>query len=274
MAGNSDVNLTSMASPRSPSHAPLRAPSRPSSQPSRRRRHLTAEERAAIAEARAQGVQVQELARRWGVSRQTIHATLRRLSEDASGGTSEGGQGEARDGTRAGARTGARAAPEPLARRSPTLSVRARTEEVEALDATAARWGLSRPEVMRRLVRNVGALLAPDPAGAAQLAALAAEVREAGVRLNRTTKACNEAQWRRQPIPYTAAEHAQMWQTIELVFEGVRQAQAWALRHRAQLDIAVEAALKGDEGSEANEGGANGGNHRGGADNRTPQGAP
>jgi hypothetical protein len=223
-------------------------------------------------------VQVQELARRWGVSRQTIHATLRRLSEDASGGPSEGGQGEARDGAQAGAqagaRTGARTGPAPLARRSPTLSVRARTEEVEALDAAAARRGLSRPEVMRRLVRNAGALLAPDTAGAAQLAALAAEVREAGVRLNRTTKACNEAQWRRQPIPYTAADHAQMWHTIELVFDGVRQVQAWALAHRAELDVAVEAALRGDGGGGDDGDNANGGGSRAGADDRTPQGGP
>jgi transposase-like protein len=233
----------------------LHAPAQPSSQPRARRRHLTAEERAAIARERAQGVQVQELARRWGVSRQAIHATLRRLPEDASGGASEGGQGE----VRAGARTGAQVAPAPLARRSPTLSVRARTEEIEALDAAAARWGLSRPEVMRRLVRNAGALLAPDPAGAAQLADLSRQVREAGVRLNRTTKACNEAQWRRQSIPYTAADHAQTWQTIELVFEGVRQVQAWALAHRAELDVAVEAALGGD---------------RAGADNGEPQGRP
>ncbi len=169
MAGNRDVNLTSMASPRSPSRAPLRAPAQPSSQPPRRRRHLTAEERAAIARERAQGVQVQELARRWGVSRQTIHATLRRLSEGTSGAPSTAGQGEARDG----ARTGARAKPTaPLARRSPTLSVRARTEEIEALDAAAARRGLSRPEALRRLVRNAGRLLAPDTAEAAHLAAL------------------------------------------------------------------------------------------------------
>ncbi len=261
MAGNSDVNLTSMPSPRSPSRAPLRAPAQPSSQPPRRRRHLTPEERVAIARERAQGVQVQELARRWGVTRQAIHATLRRLSED--------GQRAARDGDRTSAQAGPTA---PLARRSPTLSVRARTEEIEALDAAAARWGLSRPEVMRRLVRNAGALLAPDKVGAAQLAALAAEVREAGVRLNRTTKACNEAHWRRQPIPYTAADHAQMWHTIALVFEGARQVQAWALAHRAQLDVAVERALRGGGGSEANEGDANGGGHRGGADNRTPQG--
>jgi transposase-like protein len=237
----------------------LHAPAQPSSQPPRRRRHLTPEERAAIAQERAQGVQVQELARRWGVSRQAIHATLRRLSDDASGDASTVGQGETRDGAQAGARTGARAGPAPLARRSPTLSARARTEEIEELDAAAVRWGLSRPEVLRRLVRNAGALLAPDPAGTAQLAALAAEVREAGVRLNRTTRACNEAQWRRQPIPYTAADHAQTWQTIELVFEGARQVQAWALAHRAQLDIAVEAALGGEEG---------GGGRRHGADDR------
>lgn len=254
MAGNSDVNLTSMASPRSPSRALLHAPSRPPSQPPARRRHLTAEERAAIARERAQGVQVQELARRWGVSRQAIHATLRRLSE----GSSEGGQGEARDG----ARTGARAEPTPLARRSPTLSVRARTEEIEALDAAAARRGLSRPEAMRRLVRDAGALLAPDRAGAAHLADLSRQVREVGVRLNRTAKACNEAQWRRQPIPYTAADHAQTWQAIELVFDTVRQVQAWALAHRAQLDVVVEAALGGDKGG------------GGGGDDRKPQSGP
>ncbi len=244
MAGNSDVNLTSMPSPRSPSRAPSKSPP----QPPKRRRHLTPEERAAIAEERAQGVQVQELARRWSVSRQAIHATLRRLSEGTSGGTSDGGQGEAR----AGARTGARVGSALLARRSPTLSVRARTEEIEALDAAAARRGLSRPQVLRRLVRNAGALLAPDTAGAAQLAALSRQVREAGVRLNRTTKACNEAQWRRQPIPYTTADHAQTWQAIEVVFDAVRQVQAWALAHRAQLDVVVEAALEGDGGGGSN----------------------
>jgi len=233
----------------------LHAPSRPPSQPPKRRRHLTAEERATIAEARVQGVPVQELAHRWGVSRQAIHATLRRLSEGALAGTLESGQAEARDGVQDSARAG----PASLARRSPTLSVRARTEEVEAFEAAAARWGLSRPEAMRRLVRNAGALLAPDTAGAAHLADLSRQVREAGVRLNRTAKACNEAQWRRQPIPYTAADHAQTWQAIEVVFEAVRQVQAWALAHRAQLDVAVEAALGGDGG---------------GADDRESQGGP
>lgn len=186
------------------------------SQPPVRRRHLTADERAAIAEARAQGVRVQDLARCWGVSRQTIHATLRAASSSAQG------------------------APAP---RSPMLSARVPIREARALDAMAAAWGVSRAEALRRLMREAQVMLAPDGAAAAQLASMAAAAHEAGVQVNEIARACNEASTRRQPIPYTIRQEGQVRRAVALVFDTIRQVQALAERGRARLDLTTAAAL-------------------------------
>ena len=185
-----------------------------------RRRHLTADERAAIAEARAQGVQVQELARHWGVSRQTIHATLKAVS---AGGV-EGGQIAA-------------------ARRSPTLSTRVSDKDLQRLDEVAALWGMSRPEALRRLVREVEAILAPVGPAPAGLVSVAVAVHEAGRRINEIAKACNEAARWGQPLPYTVQHQAQIRQARTLVLEVAGQVQALAGTRRAQIDVATATAF-------------------------------
>lgn len=194
--------------------------SSPSLSPPVRRRHLTTDERAAIAQERAHGVRVQDLARRWGVSRQTIHATLR-----AASGSGQGG---------------AQAAPAP---RSPMLSARVPIREARALDAMAAAWGVSRAEALRRLMREAQVMLAPDGAATAQLASMAAAVHEAGVQVNEIAKTCNEASARRQPIPYTIRQEAQVRRAVGLVFDTIRQVQALAERGRARRDAITTAAL-------------------------------
>ncbi len=183
--------------------------------PSRHPR-LTFGQRLEIAREHARGVSPQELAARFGVSRQTIHATVRAYRDAPAVQDA---------GTR-------------------VVGVRVSPRRMQAFEAAIARYGLTKSEALKRLMDAAGTLLAPDQDVAQRLQRLGAEVNRIGLNLNQVSRACNEARQKGQRIPYTAKSHAEVRAAVELVVEVVGQVSQMARGQRGQLDVAVAAALR------------------------------
>lgn len=184
---------------------------------------LTEAQRREIAVERARGVPAQDVAARFGVSRQTIHATVRAGQDARPAGDV----------------------------RSRVLSLRVSDRDMRSFDAAVSRHGLGRSEAMKRMVRAVGGLLALDDGATEGLQQLQAAINRVGGNVNQIARACNEARLRGQPLPYTAGSHAEVREALALVFEVSRQVRAMAQSRRAQLDVAIGVAFKGGGGDEA-----------------------
>ena len=176
---------------------------------------LTDTQRQEIVAERGRGVAARELAARFGVSRQTIHATARARREAVPAG--EG--------------------------RSRVLSLRVSDPDLQSFDAAVSRHGLTRSEAMKRLMRAAGGLLALDDEATEGLQRLQAAINRVGGNVNQIARACNEARLRGQPLPYTAGAHAEVREALALVFEVSAQVRAMAQGRRARLDVAVAVAL-------------------------------
>ncbi len=177
---------------------------------------LTPHQRIEIDREHARGVSPQELAARFGVSRQTVHATVRSWRD----------------------------APAVMDAGTQVVGVRVSRRRLQAFEAAIAQHGLTKTEALKRLMFAAGTLLAPDPESAERLRRLGAEVNRVGLTLNQLSRACNEARLKGQPIPYTATSHAEVRAAVELVVEAVGQVSQMARGRRGQLDGAVAAALR------------------------------
>ncbi len=177
---------------------------------------LTKHQRVEIAREHARGVSPQELAARFGVSRQTVHATVRSW-RDAPAVQDAGTQ---------------------------VVGVRVSRRRLEAFEAAIVRYGLTKSEALKRLMDAAGTLLAPDPDVAQHLQRLSAEVNRIGGNLNQLSRACNEARQKGQRIPYTAQSHTEVRAAIKVVFDAMAQVGQMARGQRGHLDEAVEAALR------------------------------
>jgi Bacterial mobilisation protein (MobC)/Ribbon-helix-helix protein, copG family len=181
---------------------------------------LTEGQRLEIARARARGVPAQDLAARFGVSRQTIHATARRLGDApqaASGGTR-------------------------------VVGVRVSDQELRRFDAIIGRHGLSRSEAIKRLMRGVGELFVAEGDEAERLKQLGTAINRVGGNVNQIAKACNEARLKGQPLPYTAEAHAEVREALALAFEIADQVRQLADSRRASLSVAVAATFREGQG--------------------------
>ncbi|MBP1807672.1 plasmid mobilization protein [Rubellimicrobium aerolatum] len=186
------------------------------------RRRLTQGQRLEIARERAKGVEAKDLAARFGVSRQTIHAVVRELRD----------------------------APSFQGRGTSVLGLRVTDQEARDFEAAVGRLGLSKTEALRRLMRSAVPLLAPDDEVAARLKQLGAEINRVGGNLNQLSRACNEARLRGEPLPYTAQSHAEVRAAIAVVFEAVAQVGQLARGQRRQLDLVVAGVLQDEGGGE------------------------
>lgn len=190
------------------------------------RRRLTQGQRLEIARERADGVAVAELAARFEVSRQTIHAATRQLRD----------------------------APAVQGADTQAIGVRVSSRALRDFDVAIGRHGLTRSEALKRLMGAAGTMLAPDDDSAEGLRQLGAAVNRIGGNLNQIARACNEARLKGQRLPYTAQSHAEVRAAVAVVLEVVAQVQQMARSRRGQLDVVVGQALKGevrDEGGDA-----------------------
>ncbi len=192
----------------------------PSAKP---RRRLTQGQRLEIARERAKGTEPKELAARFGVSRQTIHAVVRALRD----------------------------APALEGQGTKVVGVRVTNAELRDFDEAIGRLGFTRTEGLRRLMRSAEVVLAPDEEMADQLRRFGAEVNRVGGNLNQLSRACNEARLMGQPIPYTAQSHAEVRAAIRVVFEAVAQVGQLVRAQRRQLDVVVAELLQAEAGNDA-----------------------
>lgn len=182
------------------------------------RRRLTQGQRLEIARERAKGARTQDLAARFEVSPQAINAVVRQL----------------------------KAAPAVADAGTYVVSVRLSERELRAFEVTIGRFGLTRSEALKRLVRSASGTLALDEDASDRLKRLGAEVNRIGLNLNQVARACNEARQMGQRIPYTAKSHAVVRAAVELVADVVGQVQQMARSRRAQLDVVVAEALRNE----------------------------
>lgn len=185
-------------------------------------RRLTAEERQTIVRERAKGVSAQALAGRFGVTPQTISATVRHAQDKAL----------ALDTT------------------SRVLSLRVSDKDMQSFDAALARLGLGRSKAMKRMMRAVSGLLALDDESTEGLNQLSAAVNRMGGNVNQIAKACNEARLRGEPLPYTAQSHAELREAAALMFNVSTQVRALARGRRAQIDVVLSDTFRAEEGSD------------------------
>ncbi len=177
---------------------------------------LTKHQRVEIAREHARGVSPQELAARFGVSRQTVHATVRSWRD----------------------------APAVMDAGTQVVGVRVSQRRMQAFEAGIAQYGLTKSEALKRLMDATTTVLVPNQDVAEQLRRLGAEVNRIGGNLNQVSRACNEARQKGQKLPYTAQSHAEVRAAIRVVFEVAAQVGQMARGQRGQLDVAVAAALR------------------------------
>lgn len=183
-------------------------------------RRLTAEQRQTIVREHAKGVLAQALAERFSVSRQSVHAILRRAQDAAA----------------------------VMGTQTRVVGVRVTDKDMRSFDAALARLGLGRSEAVKRMMRAVSGLLALDDESTQGLNQLSAAVNRMGGNVNQIARACNEARLRGEPLPYTAQTHAELREAAALMFDVSTQVRALARGRRTQIDAVLSDTFQGEVG--------------------------
>lgn len=183
-----------------------------------RARRLTENERLRIAKERTEGVPVQELAARHGVSRVAIYNATKHGSERQMVNTS----------------------------RSRVIGIRVSDRDLRGFDAALARRGIAhRSDAMRRLMLAADDILRPDEATVEELRSMSAALNRVGNNVNQVARRLNEARLKGERLPYTAASHAEIGDLAGLVFDMADQIQELFRARRRTLDLDVTKALAG-----------------------------
>lgn len=183
-----------------------------------RARRLTENERLSIARERAEGVPVQELATRYGVSRVSIYNAANHGTDRQAANAS----------------------------RSRVIGVRVSDRDLRGFDAALARRGIAhRSDAMRCLMLAANDILRPDEAMTEELRAMSAALNRVGNNVNQVARRLNEAKLRGERPPYTAASHAEIRELAGLVFDMADQIQELFRARRRALDLEVTKALAG-----------------------------
>ena len=173
-----------------------------------RNRRLTENERLGIARERAEGVPVQALADRYGVSRVSIYNAAHHGSERRAANRS----------------------------RSRVIGIRVSDRDLQGFDATLARRGIvHRSDALRCLMLAADDLLRPDVAMTAELRAMSAALNRAGNNVNQVARRLNEAKLKGEPLRYGAESHAGIRDLAGLVFDMADQIQALYRARRRTL---------------------------------------
>lgn len=191
----------------------------------RRRPRLTEAERLSIANERAEGVPLQLLADRYGVSRMSIYNVLNRDL-----------------GQQVGDRPSSR-----------IIGVRLSERELTGFDAALARRGIThRPDAMRCLMQAADKLLQPDGAMNDRLGEMNAELKRVGSNVNLIARALNEARLRGEPAAFTEDSQGTMRELVGLVLGMAGEIQVmWSARLDTlgqEVDRALASLASGDVG--------------------------
>ena len=88
-------------------------------------------------------------------------------------------------------------------------------------------------------------ILRPDESTAEELRSMSAALNRVGNNVNQVARRLNEAKLRGEPLPYTAASHAEIRDLAGLVFDMADQIQEMSRARRAVLELEISAALEG-----------------------------
>ena len=181
-------------------------------------RRLTDQERRQIVRERAKGVSVSAISATLKVSPKTVYNVLSRGRSTVSANDS----------------------------RTRVLTIRVTDRDLRGFDAALARRGIAhRSEAMRCLMLAADDLLRPDEGMTDELKGMSAALNRVGNNVNQVARRLNEAKLKRERLPYTPANQAEIRDLAVLIFELADQIQEMFRARRRALDFEVTKALAG-----------------------------
>lgn len=180
-------------------------------------RILTEAERLVIARDAAKGVGVRELAIRFGVTRRTIHYTIKREKD------------RRRD-------TGVRTA---------AASVTVTPDEMQAFDAVLSKHKLdSRADGLRALMLAASGIFVPDDQLSGELASFRAALNRVGNNITQIARRMNEAKKRGMRPPYPSQSHEQVRALAEMILEMGDEIDMLARRRSEGMKVSIGDVLR------------------------------
>jgi len=180
-------------------------------------RILTPEERLVIVREAAKGADVKGLATRFGVTRRTIHYTIKREKD------------RRRD-------TGIRTA---------AASVTVTPDEMKAFDAALSKHGFdSRADGLRALMQATNGIFVPDDHFAGELAGFRAALNRVGNNVSQIARRMNEAKKRGMPAPWSTRQHQEIRSLAGLILDMGDQVDLLVRRRREAMQVTIEEVLQ------------------------------
>ena len=182
-----------------------------------RGRILTPDERLVIAREAAKGADVKGLATRFGVTRRTIHYTIKREKD------------RRRD-------TGIRTA---------AASVTVTPDEMQAFDEVLSRHGFaSRADGLRALMQASSGIFVPDEHLSGELASFRASLNRVGNNVTQIARRMNEAKKRGMPTPWSERSHGEIRALAEMILEMGDEIDQLVRRRSQAMNVTVHEVLK------------------------------
>lgn len=180
-------------------------------------RILTPDERLVIAREAARGADAKGLAQRFGVTRRTIHYTLKREKD------------RRRD-------TGIRTA---------AASVTVTPDEMQAFDAALSKHGFdSRADGLRALMQATNGIFVPDDHLSGQLAGFRVALNRVGNNITQIARRMNEAKKRRMPTPWSERQYEEIRSLAGLVLEMGDQIDLLVRRRNDVMRMTIDDVLR------------------------------
>ena len=179
-------------------------------------RILTPDERLVIAREAAKGADIKGLAHRFGVTRRTIHYTIKREKD------------RRRD-------TGVRTA---------AASVTVTPDEMQTFDAALSRHGFdSRADGLRALMQATNGIFVPDDHLAGELAGFRAALNRVGNNITQIARRMNEAKKRGRPIPWSDRQYEEIRSLAGMILEMGDQVDLLVRRRNDVIRVTIEDVL-------------------------------
>ena len=182
-----------------------------------RGRILTPDERLVIVREAAQGADAKSLATRFGVTRRTIHYTIKREKD------------RRRD-------TGIRTA---------AASVTVTPDEMAAFDLAISKHGFgSRADALRALMQATNGIFVPDDHLSGELAGFRAALNRVGNNVTQIARRMNEAKKRGMPAPWSDRQYEELRALAGLILEMGDQADLLIRRRKDAMSVTVNEVLR------------------------------
>ncbi len=180
-------------------------------------RILTPQERLVIVREAAKGADVKGLAARFGVTRRTIHYTIKREKD------------RRRD-------TGIRTA---------AASVTVTPDEMRAFDEAISKHGFaSRADALRALMQATNGIFVPDDHLAGELAGFRAALNRVGNNVTQIARRMNEAKKWGRPAPWSDQQYAEIRSLASLILEMGDEIDQLVRRRNDVMNVTVDDVLR------------------------------